>query len=148
MKTTILSKDGTREIDLNRRRAIRERCVNCSGWNFAEVERCSHTDCDLYPYRMGKMEKGGSVERERALRAYCVWCMAGQINEVRLCPSALCPLHLFRLPSSAKAMKGPSLPENHRGDGGRRDDLHKPIGRYALTRINHKRAPYMHVGAA
>ena len=35
-------------------KAIRFKCLDCSGWNAAEVERCAHTDCILYPLRFGK----------------------------------------------------------------------------------------------
>ena len=32
MKVKILSKNGPKVVDLNRRKAIRERCLNCAGW--------------------------------------------------------------------------------------------------------------------
>ena len=54
MKTRILDKDGIREVSLNRRTAIREKCLNCSGWSPKEVKECSHTDCPLYPFRTGE----------------------------------------------------------------------------------------------
>ncbi|MCR4306927.1 MAG: hypothetical protein NUV42_03060 [Candidatus Yonathbacteria bacterium] len=34
--------------------AIREKCMNCSSYSWAEVARCTHDWCILYPYRFGK----------------------------------------------------------------------------------------------
>ena len=34
-------------------KAIRRRCLDCSGYNQAEVKNCKHTGCDLHPFRMG-----------------------------------------------------------------------------------------------
>ena len=39
-------------------RAIRLKCLDCSGWQWPEVERCIHTDCILWPLRFGKKPKG------------------------------------------------------------------------------------------
>ena len=33
---------------------IRYRCVDCSGNSKMEVRECKFTDCDLYPFRMGR----------------------------------------------------------------------------------------------
>jgi len=35
-------------------KTIREYCIGCSGGVRDEVARCTVTDCELYPYRMGK----------------------------------------------------------------------------------------------
>lgn len=35
-------------------KAIRQRCLDCSGGSNKEVRLCSCKDCALYPYRMGK----------------------------------------------------------------------------------------------
>ncbi len=35
-------------------KAIRKKCLDCSGGNDAEVRKCVITDCPLYPFRMGK----------------------------------------------------------------------------------------------
>ena len=35
-------------------KAIRRRCLDCSGYNQAEVKSCRHRDCPLWPYRMGR----------------------------------------------------------------------------------------------
>lgn len=33
--------------------AIRNHCLECCGWQSAEVRRCTAPKCWLYPYRMG-----------------------------------------------------------------------------------------------
>ncbi len=35
-------------------KAIRAKCIDCSGDQLKEVRLCPVTDCDLWPYRMGK----------------------------------------------------------------------------------------------
>ena len=34
--------------------AIRNKCLDCCCWNWAEVRDCIATDCSLHPYRFGK----------------------------------------------------------------------------------------------
>ena len=41
-------------------RAIRLKCLDCSGWNPKEVELCEHKSCILYGLRFGKKPKGES----------------------------------------------------------------------------------------
>lgn len=82
-------------IALSRRVAIRERCMNCSGWYRKEVENCTHTDCRLHPYRMRECPTS-SAERAKAIREYCLWCCNEQPKEVRLCPAKDCPVWPFR----------------------------------------------------
>ena len=38
-------------------RAIRCFCLECMGYNAAEVARCTATECHLWPYRMGGGKK-------------------------------------------------------------------------------------------
>lgn len=38
-------------------KAIRAKCIDCSGGDKAEVRECVITECPLYPYRMGKRPK-------------------------------------------------------------------------------------------
>jgi hypothetical protein len=108
MRVKILHKDGHKVVDLNRRQAIRERCLNCSGWSTAGVKYCTHTWCHLHPYRMGT-GKQKSKNRDLAIRKYCLWCCCDQINEVRLCPSRDCALFAFRLSSIDHSVEIPSL---------------------------------------
>ena len=81
---------------LNRRRAIHEKCRNCSAWSTKDVAECPMTDCPLYPFRMGK-GKQNPKDRNKKIRSYCLWCCNSLTSEVRLCPSVDCPLHPFRL---------------------------------------------------
>lgn len=79
---------------MNRRQAIRARCLDCSGFNNAEVRNCTFDDCPLFPFRMGT-GKQDPTKRDKAIRAFCLWCMNGQKKEVQLCPSEQCPLYAF-----------------------------------------------------
>jgi len=54
MLVLIQYKNGQKEIDLNRRKAIRERCLNCTGWSYKMVKECPCNDCPLHPYRSGQ----------------------------------------------------------------------------------------------
>jgi len=35
-------------------KAIRAKCVNCSGHQPKEIRLCTVLDCELWPYRMGR----------------------------------------------------------------------------------------------
>lgn len=113
MKTTIQDKNGLKTVNLNRRRAIREKCLNCSCWSTAGVERCTFPTCPLYPFRKGT-GKQNPEERIEAIKAYCFWCMNSQIYEIAKCPSLHCPLFSFR---RATRPKSNPLPKNHSGGG-------------------------------
>jgi hypothetical protein len=95
MKLKIQSKDGHKTINLNRRKAIRERCLNCSGWVPKEVSNCEFVDCSLHPFRSGKGKQNPKL-RKKAIRKYCLWCMCSQRSEVSKCVSPDCPLFPFR----------------------------------------------------
>lgn len=78
-------------------KAIRAKCIDCSGFEFKKVRECSFDGtrdelCPLYPLRMGK----GSRATLRRIRAYCLWCCNDQRNEVKLCPSIECTLWVYR----------------------------------------------------
>jgi hypothetical protein len=55
-------------------KAIREKCLDCSCGNAAEVRKCVAVDCALWPYRMGmnpfrkKYRLSAAQKRERAER--------------------------------------------------------------------------------
>jgi hypothetical protein len=95
MKVRIIYKNGYKTVAVNRKRGIRERCLNCSNWNAVEVELCQQTDCLLYKYRM-KGSNQNAKERERDLRKYCLACCNGSLSEVNKCPVLDCPLYVFR----------------------------------------------------
>lgn len=95
MKFLIQGKNGPKEINLNRRKAIRERCLNCSGWSAKDVTECEFSECQLYPFRTGQGRQDPK-ERNKAIRQYCLWCMVGQRAEVAKCPSFDCSLFPYR----------------------------------------------------
>ena len=95
MKVRIIHKNGYKTVDLNHKKGIRERCLNCSGWNAVEVELCQITDCQLYKYRMNG-SKQNAKERDGALRKYCLECCNGSLGEVKNCPVLDCSLYVFR----------------------------------------------------
>ena len=87
---------GYRIVSLNRRRAIKEYCFNCSGYSRKDREICWNTDCRLYPYRTSK-GKQNSNARKVAIRAHCRdHCMNGHPRYVTDCPSRNCPLYAYR----------------------------------------------------
>ena len=54
IKHEIRTKDeGLKEISLTPIKAIRNHCLECTGWLAHEVERCTGKLCPLYPYRLG-----------------------------------------------------------------------------------------------
>jgi hypothetical protein len=114
MKAEILGKSGLHAVDLNRRRAIRERCLNCTCWMPKEVKHCPFPDCPLFLFRSGE-GKQNAKERGKAIKAYCLWCQNGQPYEVRMCPSVHCPLHGFR-GSRNKATDCPYLLKKGHGE--------------------------------
>jgi len=95
MESIIQDRNGLKKVQLNRRKAIHERCLNCSCWSYADVTGCRVTECPLYPFRNGR-GKQNRVDRAKAIRCYCLWCMSGQMSEVRKCLSVNCPLHAYR----------------------------------------------------
>lgn len=50
-------------------KAIRAKCLECSGDNSAEVRNCVIPSCPLYPYRMGKNPYIKVSEERRAASA-------------------------------------------------------------------------------
>lgn len=53
-KVAIISEDKIRELINTPVKAIRKKCLNCSGWEYKEVRECTENDCPIHPYRMGK----------------------------------------------------------------------------------------------
>lgn len=86
---------SSKKSRLNRRKAIRLRCLDCSGFSIKEARDCKLSDCPLHGFRMA-IGKQNPTKRDQAIRQYCLDCMDGSKNEVRLCPSKDCPLYAFR----------------------------------------------------
>jgi len=54
----------TKEYEIARPlKAIRLKCLDCSGWNTKEVELCEHKACVLWELRFGKKPKGKSYSK-------------------------------------------------------------------------------------
>jgi len=99
---------------LNRRQAIRQRCLDCSGFIPSEVRNCKFDDCPLYPFRSGRGKQSPQA-REKAIRQYCLsWCMLNQPVEVSLCPSLDCTLYGYRNTTAPKS-KNARIRENPEG---------------------------------
>jgi hypothetical protein len=109
MKATIQGKTGLKRLNLNRRRTIRERCLNCSCWIPKEVEHCTFKGCPLYEYRSGKGRQNAKA-RDKAIKAYCLWCMGGHRAESAKCISIHCPLFSFRKDRRGKSNPLPKKP--------------------------------------
>jgi hypothetical protein len=110
MKTTVQTKDGNKIIDLNRRKAIRERCLNCAAWHPSEIANCKIVDCHLHPFRSGT-GKQDSKARDKAIRNYCLWCGAEQTHEVRKCQVFECSLWPYRKSVIDRSLELKNYPE-------------------------------------
>ena len=111
----ILTKNGHKLMNLNRRKAIRERCLMCLAWNAAEVRNCELTDCALYPFRMGTGKQDPKA-RDKAIRDYCLWCCCDQKHEVARCHLTDCSLFYFRNSVASRQAKIDSeSPAGHQG---------------------------------
>jgi len=45
-------------------KAIRAKCLDCSGGQPSEVRRCDIEDCPLFPYRFGKNPSRAGIGRQ------------------------------------------------------------------------------------
>jgi len=104
MKVLIDTKAGPQVINLNRRRAVRLRCYDCSGFNYAEVASCRHTDCSLHPFRSGQGRQDAK-KRAAAIRAFCLWCMCDQRYEIAQCTCPTCSLYSYRNTKTDKSVE-------------------------------------------
>jgi hypothetical protein len=103
VKVGIIGKNGHALVNINRRKAIHEKCLNCAGWLHKEVTNCFHEGCELYLFRTGKGPQI-AADRSRSIRAYCLACCNGQVGEVSKCPCLECPLYLYRMGSIDRAI--------------------------------------------
>lgn len=53
IKHRIKTRHGVFTEDLTRAKAIRQKCLDCSGWQNKDVRECPVKTCALWPYRMG-----------------------------------------------------------------------------------------------
>lgn len=78
--------EGYRVVNLNRRKATAERCLNCSEFIPSERAGCEITDCELFRYQIGT-EKHSSDPRNRGIGAYCgVNFKCGKVGKWRTVP--------------------------------------------------------------
>lgn len=66
---TLTGYDFNVDQALSRSKAIRTKCLECCAGNSAEVDRCTISDCALYPYRSAKARKLAQSEGRMAKRA-------------------------------------------------------------------------------
>ena len=98
-KKAVRTKTGFKVIHINRRRACRLMCLECVGWEQAEVDRCSGqlldgSICPLKDFKsMGSKQDAG--KRNESIRRHCLACM-GDAQSVAKCSSIFCPLYPFR----------------------------------------------------
>lgn len=99
--------EGYRLVNLNRRKAIMEKCFNCSGYSFRDRKNCPANDCELWPYRLG-LGSIDSKKRGSAIRHYCKdYCSEGGDYHVRLCPSVACALFPYRMTTIDRSIEIP-----------------------------------------
>ena len=132
VKIKIQSKNGHKVIDINRKRAIRERCLNCSGWIPSDVRNCEHADCDLYPFRLGRGYQDPKA-RSKAIRAYCLWCMCRNRLEVKKCVCLGCPLFPYRRSKVDRSVSINFKPKKRRIRRCKRTYTSRPIPKYRPT---------------
>jgi hypothetical protein len=92
-------------------KAIRAKCIDCSGYELKEVRTCQFKDCLLFSLRMGR----GSRATLKSIRHYCLWGCNGQRDEVRQCPSVQCSLWELRFGKRPK--NAPLFSKNCTTDG-------------------------------
>jgi hypothetical protein len=110
MKLAIQHKRGSKIVNLNRRRAIRERCLNCSAWSTSDVLKCEITECALNHFRSGQGKQNAKL-RSKAIRDFCLWCLAGSSSEVSKCSSSDCSLFAYRNSTLDRSTEIKPIPE-------------------------------------
>jgi hypothetical protein len=48
-------------------KAIRAKCLDCSGFQPSEVRRCDIMECSLFPYRLGKNPNRAGIGKKIGL---------------------------------------------------------------------------------
>jgi hypothetical protein len=65
--------DSTNTLKTNSQKtplkAIREKCLDCCGYQYSEVRECHITDCPLWIYRMGKNPNHGRIMTDEQKQA-------------------------------------------------------------------------------
>lgn len=53
---------------ISRVKAIREKCLDCCGWESAEVRKCTAINCPIHPFRMGTLEKSRQTNEKEGIK--------------------------------------------------------------------------------
>lgn len=80
---------------MSRASGIRQKCLDCSGGNRADVANCTVIKCALYPYRMGKNPNTAKA-RSQAIKAECIWCCVNQWKLIKECGVETCGIYPYR----------------------------------------------------
>jgi hypothetical protein len=89
---TVASDKKRSQMRITPLKAIRQRCINCCGFELKVVRECDCVDCALFSLRMGR----GARATLKRIKTYCFWCCNNQRAEVRKCSSNECPLWPYR----------------------------------------------------
>lgn len=62
-----ITKDGVKtDHSFTRGKAIRQKCLDCTCWQEAEIRQCPAADCALFPFRMGSVAKAMQIDNSKA----------------------------------------------------------------------------------
>ena len=87
----MIAKDEVRRYALLE--TIADYCLSCGDGTRAEVRRCIHKNCPLYPYRRGgSTDDTTTADIYQAIVAHCTICMGGSKRAIGDCPSGRCEL--------------------------------------------------------
>lgn len=95
--STVLTRDGeVIKVNLSKTKAIKLKCLDCSGFDRSSVKECVIEDCELYPYRLGK-NPHTSKQRNNNMKLHCVNCSGGNKPNIKRCTVETCPLYYHRI---------------------------------------------------
>jgi hypothetical protein len=77
-------------------KAVRYKCLDCSGGSWKEVRNCEITECPIWDFRFGKNPKVKQCTSMKAIRRKCLDCCCGSSYEVKYCENKDCSLWEFR----------------------------------------------------
>jgi hypothetical protein len=88
-------KGGKRAVKTTPPKAIRLFCLECMGYQQAEITRCSAPLCPLFPYKMGSANKSVSEKQRKQMsdaariRAAVLRCSAREAQESTISPECI-----------------------------------------------------------
>lgn len=53
----------------SRKESIRNMCMECMGYQMAEIRKCTATECWLYPWRLGAFDSESIETEKKGLKA-------------------------------------------------------------------------------